>query len=289
MKISNITKKHSVVYLMGGLGNQLFQLCFANSLRMNGHKVTVDLSNYSKKNDKDKIPIREQIFPVSYFKFDEPSNLVKSILKFYAKLSNYKFKNVMFVPIKRINENNLNIVNQGLLNHFVGYWQDLNVILENKSFLIDSLSNDKNLEFSLNATPELGSTMIHVRRGDYVDINEDLKLDYFSKAIELCSNEIKNFNFNVFTDDIKWVKDSKIFKNANNIFGSTNTKENTIISFSKMLLHENFIISNSTFSLIAAVLGSNENSKIYLPEPWFRNENKDIKPFSSWIKINNYE
>ena len=31
---------------MGGFGNQLFQLCFAKSLKTKGHKVFIDMSNY---------------------------------------------------------------------------------------------------------------------------------------------------------------------------------------------------------------------------------------------------
>ena len=37
---------YSVVYLMGGFGNQLFQLCFANNLRKKGHIVSIDSTNY---------------------------------------------------------------------------------------------------------------------------------------------------------------------------------------------------------------------------------------------------
>ena len=32
---------------MGGFGNQLFQLCFANNLKRKGHEVAVDTSNYN--------------------------------------------------------------------------------------------------------------------------------------------------------------------------------------------------------------------------------------------------
>ena len=38
--------KLASVFLMGGLGNQLFQLSFANKLRQNGMTVYIDTSNY---------------------------------------------------------------------------------------------------------------------------------------------------------------------------------------------------------------------------------------------------
>ena len=43
--------------------------------------------------------------------------------------------------------------------------------------------------------------------------------------------------------------------------------------------NSNFIIANSTFSLLAAHLGKKRNSIITYPEPWFkfRNYNKNYK------------
>ena len=63
--------------------------------------------------------------------------------------------------------------------------------------------------------------------------------------------------------------------------------ENTIETFSKMLVFENFIISNSTYSLIAALLGEKGNSNIYYPDPWFRNDDKTLKFKKNWIKLPN--
>ena len=63
--------------------------------------------------------------------------------------------------------------------------------------------------------------------------------------------------------------------------------EDTIETFSKMLVFENFIISNSTYSLIAALLSEKDNSNIYYPDPWFRNEDKTLKLKKNWIKLPN--
>ena len=53
-----------------------------------------------------------------------------------------------------------------------------------------------------------------------------------------------------------------------------------------MLSYENYIIANSSFSYMAAHLGSSENSKVLYPEPWFLNKNKNISVKKSWIAIN---
>ena len=54
-----------------------------------------------------------------------------------------------------------------------------------------------------------------------------------------------------------------------------------------MLNFENYIVGNSTFSLIPAVLSESKESKILVAEPWFRNKNKKLNVPNNWIKINN--
>jgi len=53
-----------------------------------------------------------------------------------------------------------------------------------------------------------------------------------------------------------------------------------------MLRNKNFIIANSTFSLLAAFLAEKSNSIITYPDPWFRSRsyNKNITS-SKWQKI----
>ena len=44
-----------------------------------------------------------------------------------------------------------------------------------------------------------------------------------------------------------------------------------------MLSYENFIVGNSTFSLVPALLSNSKNKKIFVADPWFRNTNIDIE------------
>ena len=54
-----------------------------------------------------------------------------------------------------------------------------------------------------------------------------------------------------------------------------------------MLNKENYIVGNSTFSLLAAVLSETSNSKILYANPWFRNKSKDLNFDSNWVGIEN--
>ena len=52
-----------------------------------------------------------------------------------------------------------------------------------------------------------------------------------------------------------------------------------------MIRHENFIISNSTYSFMAALLGSDEKSDVYQPSPWMKEKNKNLI-VKDWRTIN---
>ena len=101
------------------------------------------------------------------------------------------------------------------------------------------------------------------------------------------ADDIRGSKSNVFTDDFNWVDQNPIFKDAECIHSDDIGIENTIDSFSKILLHENFVVGNSTFSLIAAILNLSKSSHILVAEPWFRNKNRDLNIPDNWIKINN--
>jgi hypothetical protein len=53
-----------------------------------------------------------------------------------------------------------------------------------------------------------------------------------------------------------------------------------------MLGFENFIVGNSTFSLVAALLSKSNNKKIFVADPWFRNTGLSLN-FKNAIKIKN--
>ena len=154
--------------------------------------------------------------------------------------------------------------------------------------MISSLKNYSDISNSLTEKKISGSTLIHVRRQDYVQLHEELDEQYYLKAINEARNSISNFYFDVFTDDASWVTSRKLFKDANNIYSPKNKQEekNEVIKvFSNMLRYENFIIANSSFSYMAAFLGSSNKSKVFYPNPWFKNKTKNIFFNKTWNPI----
>ena len=252
-------KKCAIVDVKGGLGNQIFTISFAQYLKNNDYKVYVDTSFYNSSHD-------------------YPRELYIDIEKFGFKRINFKNDKIFKLLSTRYEEvDNLTNLNTKILNRFKGYYQDTTFL--DKKYLIDKLSlqNKKNEE----------SVMVHIRRGDYIGLNEDLKLEYYSTAIKKLEKKLGSFEITIFTDDYSLkIEDFKKF-NVTKLFNDKN--EDALETFKKMTQFQNFIISNSTFSFLAAFLGQEKNSHIYYPQPWMRNSDVQVKNFpKDWIVIKNY-
>jgi len=282
-----LKKKYAVVYMMGGFGNQIFQLSFAKSLENLNLIVYIDTSNYLQKNKRFNTEAhnRELVIPIEEFGFKKVPFSLNLLFLLNNKIRKFSFKNYKFLPIGRYNDSNFK-GKYKKFNQFVGYWQNLELLVNNKDFLLTKLTSYyKTFQFE---TPHKnGSTMLHVRRGDYVNMEEDLNIKYYDDAICKAKQDINNFYFDIFTDDKDWVLKNGTFKEARNIHSSSSSVEDTLKTFWTLFKYENFIISNSTFSLIPALLSENKNKKIYAPSPWFKNLNSTISYPNNWTTIKN--
>ncbi len=273
--------KFAIVDMKGGFGNQLFQLCFANYLNSYNIDTYINSRNFerSKKIKNLDVDLRELILPIEFFGMKEINNTKFMILEIIQKIS----RNVM---VKKFNDKNFEINKLKRINRLDGYWQNLDYFKFSKDYLISTLSNNNKLKNAIYSKKVEGSTMVHVRRGDYLRLGEELDIRYYEKSINNARENIDKFSFSVFTDDKRWVREHKIFDDANNVFFSSNSKSDTLDTFAEMLKFENYIISNSTFSLMASLLSQTVGSLIYIPDPWFRKSEKIIN-YENTIKIPN--
>lgn len=135
-------------------------------------------------------------------------------------------------------------------------------------------------------------TSIHIRRGDYLKYPNHhpvLSIDYYNEAIEKIG---KNEDFVICTDDKPYcqelINQGKFA--STNMFISDGNDE--IVDFSTMIICENSIIANSSFSWWGAYLNRNPNKVVISPDPhtkWFgpayANWKMDDLIPEEWIKI----
>ena len=127
---------------------------------------------------------------------------------------------------------------------------------------------------------KMESCAVHIRRGDYVNINGCIDMTYYKKALEML-REKKNCIFVFFSDDIEWVK--QYFSNVGNaIFFDEKTGISDLEEFFIMSYCKNQIIANSSFSWWAAYLNTAENKTVIAPE--IEKRAGDFYP-ENWIKL----
>lgn len=114
--------------------------------------------------------------------------------------------------------------------------------------------------FTMKDEPPLNDYIaIHVRLGDYDDAyHPRLDMRYYGPAMQL----FPNTKFLVFSDDLN---------SARQMFGNSveYANGNYIDDFKLMKKCTSFIIGNSSYSAMAAMLGEAKDKRVVAPRPWF--------------------
>lgn len=101
---------------------------------------------------------------------------------------------------------------------------------------------------------------VHIRLGDYDNnYHPRLDMDYYAPAMA----QFPNDKFLVFSDSID---------EAKNLFGNSveySEGRDYIQDFKLMKRCKSFIIGNSSYSALAAVLGEHPEKRVVAPRPWF--------------------
>ena len=281
-------KKIAIVKIIGGFGNQLFQYSFANKLKQTGIRVFVDTSEY-KKNKETNITKRNLEIDPYFFNLKKVGKFLKffvdicTSLRLNRRLNINNRQNVIF---NLQNDENLDLNIKSYINKYEGYFQNIDLLRENIEFIKKSIIRYQKSDALNNFKKNKGSTALHIRRTDYIDMDEALSLEFYENALNFCRKNIENFNYSIFTDD-KEFSENELFKDAKEVFVSYQEKNNTLNDFINMTAYENFIVGNSTFSLIASQIGKIDSSIILVAKPWFRNQKSPNLYHDSWITLKN--
>jgi hypothetical protein len=179
--------------------------------------------------------------------------------------------------------------------YMCGYFQDVRYFMETKLDLRSLVitPNMKWVDYS-------SCVAIHFRRKDYVEnlknraiyINLFDNTNYYQHAIScmnflLCAEQ--TVNYVVFTDDIPWFKkyaSRVLFKNNKSYRVHEPSTDTDLISMSTC---KHFIISNSTYSMIASLIALNRDldTCILYPTDWYCKEFKHaVFDLSQFVKLN---
>jgi hypothetical protein len=238
----------TTAHLMGGLGNQMFQM--ANVIGQ-ARRLKLDYGFFLQS----EIPLQGK----------QPSSYISNI-----------FRNIPFVSfapgnLMRLYQSDIqgrNIDSTLLNNHveFFGYYQSEVFFQDSAEYIrrvfapSDSFIQDAYKEFDF---LDSETVSVHIRRGDYLrfpGIHPSVDISYVQEALE-CHGHYDNLI--VFSDDPEWAKKNFDFPRMYVI------SIEDYQSLWLMSLCKHNIIANSSFSWWASYLNFNKNCKVYAPSRWY--------------------
>ena len=279
------------IYIMGGLGNQLFQIFACLSYSIHNH-----------------IPI---IFPYTYQSFGKLTerkvywNTFLSSIQVLTKPTIPKFeiwreKGFEYSPIS-------NIYDLGLSENilFFGYFQSYKYFEDNYESICKMIHlEEKKKEVQEKYNFDLSNSIsMHFRIGDYLLIEDKhpiLEKTYYLKSLETILEKHPGLRKVYYFTEKKDYKDVQliidflhnIYPNIEFIFiENLNEKFQEIEDWEQMLLMSlctHNIIANSTFSWWGAYFNSNIDKMVCYPSKWFgsalKHNTKDLFP-TNWTKV----
>lgn len=284
-------------YLMGGLGNQLFQI-FAVIAYAKKHKCNF-VFKYSKE-------LRTGILRYTFW---------DSFLKELLQYTTYESNNSLIAPyidnFPKFNESGFhyneipykeNVDYLSLFGYFqsykyfVDYWNDIKTMIKLPSIQQTIYNNNKTL------LDDKYNISMHFRLGDYKDkqqFHPIMKETYYISALNTIDNKLQNSNKNIQVlyfceqEDLKTVNlmiQTIQFAHKKINFVRVN---DDLCDWQQMILMSccnSNIIANSSFSWWGAFMNENSDKIVCYPSTWFGRDygNKNMNDLfpPSWQKIN---
>lgn len=245
-------KQMHIVRFMGGLANQIFQLCLYHRLQeeYGEEQVYADLSIFIRYHDHGGYKLDK------WFDLNECKTLPES----YEVVGEDDF----FDEKKRSAKNVL----------YNGYWQDIVFFPKDISFLdkiMDpSFLNEENKKLYERICSS-SSVSVHVRRGDYLDNHlhgNIANVQFIDNAIGYIKDVVKDPVFFVFSNDPDWCEKHINIEDAecHIVRGNESAVE---LDITMMSACKHNIIANSSFSWWAQYLNKNPEKIVIAPEYWF--------------------
>lgn len=272
------------VEIMGGLGNQLFQIFTLLSYCIENKKVFYF---------EDK-PIACGHRKIYYWK-NILSGLDKFIKQNNSNISIYREPHFHYKSIPNFDNENIK-----LFGYFQSYkYFDKNINQITKLIKLKEKQNELKNKLQQNIDLFSKTVSLHFRVGDYVNLQNHhplMKVEYYTNAIKhlITETEIDDWNILYFCEenDIEYVENKvNILRQqfTNMSFQRIHIKLEDWEEMLTMSLCEHNIIANSSFSWWGAYFNNNENKKVYYPDIWFGpaqgNKNmNDLFP-KNWTKI----
>lgn len=282
----------NIVWIDGGLGNQMFQYALALKLMSLGRQVKLDVTKYAEHHVHNDFEL-DRVFGISV-----PLADLGEIKRLGYRKANHLTEFLKKTPLRKktIYSHESYAFDESVLQmdgyYLEGYWQSEKYfsdirgkILETYRFPELTTAQQKTYAEQIRGSR---SVSVHIRRGDYLDysyLQNICTLDYYQSAMQYFREKYpQEAEFYIFTNDISWAKEHFQAKDCHFVTG--NSGPDSFRDMQLMSLCGDNIIANSSFSWWGAWLNQNPGKTVIAPERWINSpsdEAADVIP-EEWIK-----
>ncbi len=296
-----------VVYLMGGLGNQLFQYSMARYIAKEYgiQNIEIDISRYkiSGLRKFELGAIVEEVNDISItYKDDKYFEFLAFLYRVYGKIAKVakqkkkdyilnKKRKYYYFSNKHIIKQDIFYLDNPNMIFLYGYFFDIDIANNMKRDIYESLnkissSNICFLKYKQSILSTENTIAVSIRCGkDYVDTGWPIcTKSYYTKGIETIKKEKTHVKIYVFADEIEKIKNENWFDSLDVTYIEKMTPLN---SMKLLMLCQNFVCANSTFSWWGALLGQDEHKMVVMPKHFFQTNEKENVWFDGIIHLDN--
>ena len=277
----------NIVYMNGGLGNQMFQYIFFRWLEINSREKCVV----------DNAPFYLDNVPHNGYELDRIFNLKPPMISDYFDKDVWQYiidnrKSKMGGIVQQLANNGLPIVlvvEKGAINvefdgpvivvneakdvpfkfannhiYYHGYWittSPLNSIRRTieREFIFPKIVDELNKKYADLIEKSINPVAIHIRRGDMAKLGWSCQPEHFRKGIFFSENNWRPDKYFLFSDDLDWCNkmSNELGLDTINhklIIVNGNNGENAYRDMQLMTMCHHRISDHSSFSLMAAML-----------------------------------
>jgi hypothetical protein len=311
-------KSTTYLHLMGGLGNQLFQIAAGLSFSLkSGNALVIDESfgifrknivgeadvhgygvnkyySFFRTSKQNRLLSRSIGLLIRISLSTSKGNLNKIAKCLLSTINSLYLSKYLGTRVKIWSANVLGyeeISRDSISKYLLGYFQTYKFASEDQvKLILNRLSISDPLVTSHREIYLATKTLIvHIRLGDYRGLPNFglLSKNYYDEAITLMMTKFEFKNICVYSDSIDDAKEYIPHRYLKLCHWMDSKNESAAVTLEKMRCGAGYIIANSSFSWWGAFLSHTINAPIIAPKPWFAgmDEPNELIP-PSWIRIN---
>lgn len=282
----------NIVWIDGGLGNQMFQYALALKMQSLGIQAKIDVTKYAQHHVHNDFEL-DRVFGIN-----GPYAEASEIRRLGYTRGNHWTEFLKKTPFRKrtIYNNESYVYDEQVLRldgcYIEGYWQSEKYFLDIREKIVETYRFPK-LPEQLHVWEERirnsCAVSMHIRRGDYLRfpyLQNICTVDYYRRSMDYFRESLPEMPvFYIFTNDPSWAEAH--FQGKDCYFVKGNTGTDSFRDMQLMSLCRHHIVANSSFSWWGAWLGQNPDKVVIAPERWVNlpeDGKTDVIP-EDWVTV----